>query len=49
VENFRTGVVAHKEPSSIAWGFNYVLEGLRHNRMGEKVTTFLKSSITGKQ
>ena len=36
VENFKTGVVAHKKPSSIAWGLNYVLEGLGHNNMGEK-------------
>jgi len=35
VDNFRTGVVAYKEPSSIAWCLNYVLEGLGHNRMGE--------------
>jgi glycosyltransferase involved in cell wall biosynthesis len=28
VDNFRTGVVAYKEPSSIAWCLNYVLEQL---------------------
>lgn len=42
VENFRTGVIAHKEPSSIAWGLNYVLEGLGRNRMGEKGYDLLK-------
>jgi len=42
VENFRTGVIAHKEPSSIAWGLNYVLEGLGRNKMGEKGYDLLK-------
>jgi glycosyltransferase involved in cell wall biosynthesis len=42
VENFRTGIIAHKEPSSIAWGLNYVLEGLGRNRMGEKGYDLLK-------
>lgn len=42
VENFRTGIIAHKEPSSIAWGLNYVLEGLGRNRMGEKGYELLK-------
>jgi glycosyltransferase involved in cell wall biosynthesis len=42
VDNFRTGVIAHKEPSSIAWGLNYVLEGLGRNRMGEKGHDLLK-------
>jgi glycosyltransferase involved in cell wall biosynthesis len=48
VENFRTGVVAHKEPSSIAWGLNYVLEGLGHNRMGEKGYDLLKKRYNWK-
>ncbi len=48
VENFRTGVIAHKEPSSIAWGLNYVLEGLRHNRMGEKGNYLLKKQYNWK-
>jgi glycosyltransferase involved in cell wall biosynthesis len=42
VENFKTGVIAYKEPSSIAWGLNYVLEGLGRNRMGEKGHDLLK-------
>ena len=42
VENFKTGVIAHKEPSSIAWGLNYVLEGLGRNRMGEKGHDLIK-------
>ena len=42
VDNFKTGVIAHKEPSSIAWGLNYVLEGLGRNRMGEKGHDLLK-------
>ena len=48
VENFRTGVIAHKEPSSIAWGLNYVLEGLGHNRMGEKGYDLLKKKYNWK-
>ena len=48
VENFRTGVIAHKEPSSIAWGLNYVLEGLGHNRMGEKGYDLLKKRYNWK-
>jgi glycosyltransferase involved in cell wall biosynthesis len=42
VENFKTGIIAHKEPSSIAWGLNYVLEGLGRNRMGENGYDLLK-------
>ncbi len=42
IENFKTGVIAHKEPSSIAWGLNYVIEGLGRNRMGEKGHDLLK-------
>jgi len=48
VDNFRTGVIAHKEPSSIAWGLNYVLEGLGHNRMGEKGYDLLKKRYNWK-
>jgi glycosyltransferase involved in cell wall biosynthesis len=48
VDNFRTGVVAHKEPSSIAWGLNYVLEGLGRNRMGEKGYDLLKQRYNWK-
>lgn len=43
VENFQTGIIAHKEPSSIAWGLNYVLEGLGRNQMGEKGNSLLKA------
>jgi hypothetical protein len=49
VDNFKTGVIAHKEPSSIAWGLNYVLEGLGRNKMGNKGTIFLNRNTTGKQ
>jgi glycosyltransferase involved in cell wall biosynthesis len=48
VENFRTGVIAYKDPSSIAWGLNYVLEGLDHNRMGEKGYDLLKKRYNWK-
>ena len=48
IENFKTGVVAHKEPSSIAWGLNYVLEGLGRNRMGEKGYDLLKQKYNWK-
>lgn len=48
VDNFRTGIVAHKEPSSIAWGLNYVLEGLGRNRMGEKGYNLLKQQYNWK-
>lgn len=43
VENFQTGIIAHKEPSSIAWGLNYVLEGLGKNHMGQKGYSLLKT------
>jgi len=49
VENFKTGVVAYKEPSSIAWGLNYVLEGLGHNRMGKKGHDVLKKKYNWKR
>ena len=50
VENFKTGVITtHKEPSSIAWGLNYVLEGLGRNRMGKTGMIFSKRNITEKQ
>jgi len=49
VDNFRTGVVSHKEPSSIAWGLNYVLEGLGRNSMGEKGHDLLKQRYTWKK
>ena len=48
VENFKTGVIAHKEPSSIAWGLNYVLEGLDRNRMGKKGHDLLKKKYNWK-
>jgi glycosyltransferase involved in cell wall biosynthesis len=48
VENFRTGIVSYKEPSSIAWGLNYVLEGLGRNRMGEKGNDLLKQRYNWK-
>jgi glycosyltransferase involved in cell wall biosynthesis len=48
VENFKTGVIAHKEPSSIAWGLNYVLEGLGRNSMGEKGHDLLKQRYNWK-
>jgi glycosyltransferase involved in cell wall biosynthesis len=48
VENFKTGVIAHKEPSSIAWGLNYVLEGLGRNRMGEKGHDLIKNKYNWK-
>ncbi len=43
VDNFKTGVVAYTTPSSIAWGLNYVLEGLDCNRMGENGYDLLKN------
>ena len=48
VENFKTGIVAYKEPSSIAWGLNYVLEGLGRNRMGEKGHDLLRKKYNWK-
>lgn len=48
VENFKTGVITHKEPSSIAWGLNYVLEGLGRNRMGENGYDLLKKKSNWK-
>jgi glycosyltransferase involved in cell wall biosynthesis len=48
VENFKTGVIAHKESSSIAWGLNYVLEGLGRNRMGENGSDLLKQRYNWK-
>lgn len=43
IDNFKTGVLVRKEPSSIAWGINYILEGLGHSRMGENGYDLLKS------
>jgi len=48
VDNFKTGVIAHKEPSSIAWGLNYVLEGLGYNRMGKNGYDLLKNKYNWK-
>ncbi|AKB43064.1 MULTISPECIES: glycosyltransferase family 4 protein [Methanosarcina] len=48
VENFKTGIIAYKEPSSIAWGLNYILEGLGRNRMGEKGNDLLKQKYNWK-
>ena len=48
VDNFRTGVVAYKNPKSIAWCLNYVLEGLDHNKMGEKGYSLLKKRYNWK-
>jgi glycosyltransferase involved in cell wall biosynthesis len=48
VENFKTGVIAHKEPSSIAWGLNYVLEGLGHSKMGQNGYDLLKKKYNWK-
>jgi glycosyltransferase involved in cell wall biosynthesis len=48
VENFKTGIITHKEPSSIAWGLNYVLEGLDRDRMGENGYDFLKKKYNWK-
>jgi glycosyltransferase involved in cell wall biosynthesis len=48
IENFKTGVIAHKEPSSIAWGLNYVIEGLGRNRMGENGYDLLKKKYNWK-
>ncbi|UWJ23841.1 hypothetical protein MSMAT_2584 [Methanosarcina mazei TMA] len=48
VDNFKTGVIAHKEPSSIAWGLNYVLEGLGRNKMGEQGNDLLKQKYNWK-
>jgi len=48
VENFKTGIITHKEPSSIAWGLNYVLEGLGRNRMGENGYDLLKKKYNWK-
>jgi glycosyltransferase involved in cell wall biosynthesis len=48
VENFKTGVIAYKEPSSIAWGLNYVLEGLGHSKMGQNGYDLLKNKYNWK-
>ncbi len=48
VENFKTGVIVHKDPSSIAWELNYVLEGLGRNRMGENGYDLLKKKYNWK-
>ncbi|AAM05735.1 LPS biosynthesis related protein [Methanosarcina acetivorans C2A] len=49
VENFKTGVISYKKPSSIAWGLNYVLEGLGNNRMGKKGHDLLKEKYNWKR
>ena len=49
IDNFRTGVVVRKEPSSIAWGINYILEGLGHSRMGENGYDLLKKKYDWKK
>ncbi len=48
VDNFKTGIIAHREPSSIAWGLNYVIEGLGRNKMGEKGYDLLKHKYNWK-
>ncbi len=48
IDNFRTGIVANKEPSSIAWGLNYILEELDHNRMGDRGYELLKRKYNWK-
>ncbi|KKG06356.1 hypothetical protein DU86_18530 [Methanosarcina mazei] len=48
VENFKTGIIAYKEPSSIAWGLNYILERLGRNKMGEKGNYLLKQKYNWK-
>jgi len=48
VENFRTGVVAYKKPSSIAWGLNYILEGLGRNKMGDKGHDLIRTKYNWK-
>jgi glycosyltransferase involved in cell wall biosynthesis len=48
IENFKTCVIAYKEPSSIAWGLNYVIEGLGCNRMREKGHDLLKMKYNWK-
>jgi hypothetical protein len=48
VKNFKTGVIVHKKPSSIAWGLNYVLEGLGHSRMGKNGYDLLKNKYNWK-
>jgi glycosyltransferase involved in cell wall biosynthesis len=49
VENFKTGIVTYKDPSSIAWGLNYVLEGLGRSSMGENGHDLLKSRYNWKK
>lgn len=46
IENFRTGIIVRKEPSSIAWGINYILEGLGHSRIGENGYDLLKKKYS---
>ncbi len=36
VDNFKTGVTVYQDSDSIAWGINYVLDGLAENSMGEE-------------
>jgi len=36
VDNFRTGITVYQTPDSIAWGINYVLDGLSMNTMGNE-------------
>jgi glycosyltransferase involved in cell wall biosynthesis len=48
VDNFKTGVIAYTTPSSIAWGLNYVLEGLGHNKMGKNGYDLLKNKYNWK-
>ena len=49
VENFKTGILTYKEPSSIAWGLNYVLEGLGRSNLGENGHDLLKSRYNWKK
>lgn len=36
VDNFKTGVTVYQDSDSIAWGINYVLDGVAENSMGEE-------------
>ncbi len=36
VDNFKTGITVYQNPDSIAWGINYILDGLSTNTMGKE-------------
>ncbi|MEA1984905.1 MAG: glycosyltransferase family 4 protein [Euryarchaeota archaeon] len=48
VENFINGVTVHLYPESIAWGINYVLDGLADNAMGKEGMRLIETKYNWK-